>query len=132
MDWSAITTHLAKHGHTLIPGERLSGGLANQNYRVTFDDVSAVLRRPPDGPLPPGAHDMAREYRLLTALPAVLPFVPQGLYLCTDLAVIGVPFQIMQFRAGRIIGATLPDDQPAWLKFRVRERSGNSRFCRTV
>ena len=111
MNWPALITYLAQHGHTLTQGERLSGGLANQNYRVTLDGAPAVLRRPPDGPLPPGAHDMAREYRLLTALPPVLPFVPRGLYLCTDITVIGVPFQIMQFRAGRIIGATLPPDR---------------------
>ena len=110
MNWNAITAHLARHGHTLVPGERLPGGLANQNYRVTLDGATAVLRRPPDGPLPPGAHDMAREHRILVALPPVLPFVPRGLFLCTDPAVIGVPFQIMEYRAGRVIGATLPDD----------------------
>ena len=112
MDWAAIEIYLARHGHTLgtAPPTRFPGGLANQNYLVELDGTPAVLRRPPDGPLPPGAHDMAREHRILSALPAALPFVPRGVHLCTDLAVIGVPFQIIEYRPGRVIRATMPDD----------------------
>ncbi len=101
---------MAGQGIALQPGERFAGGLANQNYRVLLDGVPAVLRRPPDGPLPPGAHDMAREHRLLTALPPALPFVPRGLYLCTDPGVIGVPFQFMTYHDGRVVRDVLPDD----------------------
>ncbi len=112
MDWTAIATHLARHGLTLgpEPPTRFPGGLANQNYLIHLDTHPAVLRRPPDGPLPPGAHDMAREHRILCALPPALAFVPRGLHLCTDTAVIGVPFQIIEYRAGRVVRGTLPDD----------------------
>ena len=112
MDWTAIAAHLARHGLTLggPPPTRFAGGLANQNYLIHLDGQPAVLRRPPDGPLPPGAHDMAREHRILCALPAALPFVPRGLFLCTDADVIGVPFQIIEYRPGRVVRGTLPDD----------------------
>ena len=110
MEWNRLIAHMAGQGMVLVPGERFAGGLANQNFRVLLDGTPAVLRRPPDGPLPPGAHDMAREHRLLTTLPAVLPFVPRGLYLCTDLSVVGVAFQLMTFHEGRVVRDVLPDD----------------------
>ena len=112
MDWFAIATHLARHGLMLdaAGATRFAGGLANQNYLIQLDGRPAVLRRPPDGPLPPGAHDMAREHRILCALPAALPFVPSGLHLCTDLAVIGVPFQLIEYRPGRVVRGTLPPE----------------------
>ena len=118
MDWTAIATYLAAHGLTLggPAPTRFPGGLANQNYLIYLDERPAVLRRPPDGPLPPGAHDMAREHRILSRLPDALPFVPRGLHLCTDTAVIGVPFQVIEYRHGQVIRAALPEHlagQPA-------------------
>lgn len=110
MDWSAIARHLAAHGlHMDGPAPtRFPGGLANQNYLVHVNGQPAVLRRPPDGPLPPGAHDMAREHRILSRLADALPFVPRGLHVCTDLGVIGVAFQLIEYRPGLVIRATLP------------------------
>jgi aminoglycoside phosphotransferase (APT) family kinase protein len=112
MDWPAVAAHLARHGLELLPGPnpRFPGGLANQNYLVQLATGPAVLRRPPPGPLPPGAHDMAREHRILSRLPDALGFVPRSLYLCEDLSVIGVPFQILQYREGIVIRATVPPE----------------------
>jgi aminoglycoside phosphotransferase (APT) family kinase protein len=53
---------------------------------------------------------MAREFRILTALPKALDFVPRGLFLCTDQDVTGVSFQIIEYRAGRTIRDRLPAD----------------------
>lgn len=118
MDWSAIARHLAAHSlHMDGPAPtRFPGGLANQNYLIHVNGKPAVLRRPPDGPLPPGAHDMAREHRILSRLSTALPFVPQGLHVCTDPGVIGVAFQLIEYRPGLVIHAALPDHlagQPA-------------------
>ena len=118
-DWTAVAAHLAAHGITWTPEpppRRFPGGLANINTLVHVDGRPLVLRRPPPGPLPPGAHDMAREHRILSRLPDALPFVPRSVHLCTDAAVLGVPFQLIEYRPGRVIHAEMPADlagQPA-------------------
>src|SRR5262249_26898689 len=62
-----------------------------------------VLRPPPRGPLPPSAHDVLREARLLTVLgPLGFP-VPAVLAACEDTAVIGAPFYVMPFVEGRVL-----------------------------
>lgn len=111
-DWPAVARHLAAHGMRLTdpPPHRFPGGLANRNYLIHLDSGPAVLRRPPPGPLPPGAHDMAREHRILSRLTDALPVAPRSLHLCEDATVMGAPFQILEYRPGRVIRATLPDD----------------------
>jgi aminoglycoside phosphotransferase (APT) family kinase protein len=54
------------------------GGHSNLTYLVRFGDVDIVVRRPPFGPLPPTAHDMAREFRWLSAMHRVFPLAPQA------------------------------------------------------
>jgi aminoglycoside phosphotransferase (APT) family kinase protein len=113
LDWAAVGAHLAGLGMRLDaapPPRQFAGGLANRNYLIHVDGAPAVLRRPPDGELPAGSHDMAREHRILSRLSKALPFVPRGLLLCEDRAVIGVPFQIIEYREGRVVRGTLPDD----------------------
>ncbi len=93
-------------GLRLDPGapiRQFAAGLANINYLLTIDDAPMVLRRPPDGVLPPGAHDMAREHRVLSHLSKVFPLAPDSVHLCTDDAVIGVPFQLIEYREGLVI-----------------------------
>ena len=111
-DWPALSRHLSDHGMTMTgPAPyRFSGGLANRNYLIHLASGPTVLRRPPPGPLPPGAHDMAREHRILSRLPDALPAAPRSLYLCEDPSILGVPFQLLEYRPGRVIRATLPDN----------------------
>jgi aminoglycoside phosphotransferase (APT) family kinase protein len=114
LDLQRVAAHLAGCGMhlDLAAGARqFAGGLANINYLLRVDGEPAVLRRPPDGPLPPGAHDMAREHRILSRLWRALPLAPRGLLLCEDADVIGVPFQIMEFRDGLVIAG---DDDSAF------------------
>jgi aminoglycoside phosphotransferase (APT) family kinase protein len=111
IDWGAVRTHLAAHGHRLDddpPPRQFSGGLANLNYLISLNGTLAVLRRPPMGELPAGAYDMAREFRILARLPAALPFIARGLYLCNDPAVIGQRFQIIEYRPGLVIREHMP------------------------
>lgn len=113
LDWPAVRTHLAKHGLTLDadpPPRQFAGGLANLNYLVHIGGKPAVLRRPPFGELPPGAHDMAREHRILSKLSAALPFVPDSLHLCDDKTVIGAQFQILEYRPGLTVRETMPTE----------------------
>jgi aminoglycoside phosphotransferase (APT) family kinase protein len=89
--------------------QRFAGGLANLNFLVHVDGNPLVLRRPPGGELPKGAHDMGREFQILSRLWRVLPFVPRGIHLCTQLDVLGVPFQLIEYREGVVIrGVDLP------------------------
>ncbi len=111
LDWHAIRTYLATHGlhlDTDPPPRQFAGGLANLNYLIHLDGRPAVLRRPPLGELPAGAYDMGREFRILSRLPAALPFVPRGLFLGTDASVIGVQFQIIEYRPGLVIREHMP------------------------
>ncbi len=79
----------------------LVGGASNLTYRV--EDAAGrtvVLRRPPLRGVLPGAHDMAREHRIITALgPTAVP-VPSPVALCEDDNVIGAPFYVMEFVDG--------------------------------
>ena len=114
LDDDSVARHLACHGMELdreAGATRLSGGLSNLNYLVTVNGFRAVLRRPPLGELPPGAHDMVREHRVLSRLGEAFPQAPKSFHLCEDLSVIGVPFQLLEYRSGLSIrGDTVPAD----------------------
>lgn len=86
----------------------LSGGLANINFLLMLNIGEAVLRRPPAGPIPPGAHDMAREHRVLSALNGAgargeFGHAPEILHFCNDPAIAGAPFQLLRYYDGRAI-----------------------------
>jgi aminoglycoside phosphotransferase (APT) family kinase protein len=111
-DWDAVQAWLAPQDLQLSldpPPRQFAGGLANLNYLVTINGTSAVLRRPPSGPVAQGANDMAREARVLSALPSVYALAPRLLHFCADPSVLGVPFQLLEYRSGLSIGGTLPD-----------------------
>jgi aminoglycoside phosphotransferase (APT) family kinase protein len=67
-----------------------------------------VLRRPPRGPLPPSAHDVLREARVLTALQDTAVRAPKVLAVCDDVGVIGAPFYVMEEMQGEVITSTMP------------------------
>ncbi len=88
---------------------RISGGQSNITCRVTLADRDVILRRPPEGPLPPRAHDVLREHRILAALsPAGTVPVPRPIAACDDLSVLGAPFFIMEALPGDAIRHELP------------------------
>ena len=94
----------------------ISGGRSNLTYAVGDDENRWVLRRPPLGHVLPTAHDMAREYKVLTALaPTAVP-VPATLAFCDDVAVNDAPFYVMELVDGKILRtgaeiATLSKDE---------------------
>jgi aminoglycoside phosphotransferase (APT) family kinase protein len=84
--------------------------IGDGHSNVTFAlSTGVVLRRPPRGPLPPSAHDVLREARLLRALAATPVRVPKVLAVCEDPGVIGAPFYVMEQVAGEVITDSLPD-----------------------
>jgi len=86
----------------------LSGGRSNLTYRVDGGGRTWVLRRPPLGHVLPTAHDMAREYRVLTALCDTGLPVPRTRALCEDASITGAPFYVMDFVPGVVIEESMP------------------------
>ena len=106
LDRERLDAYLSSIGQPRDPGsaiEQFATGLANINYRLHVSGRPVVLRRPPAGDLPPGAHDMAREHRILSRLHKALPLAPESIHLCEDTSVLGVPFQLIEYRPGLII-----------------------------
>ena len=85
------------------------GGHANLTYLLSFPDAEYVLRRPPLGPIAPGAHDMSREYRVLSRLWRAFPPAPRAHVLCDDESVIGAPFFVMERRDGVVVRNGVPE-----------------------
>lgn len=81
------------------------GGYSNLTYCLTTDTVDYVLRRPPMGADIKSAHDMGREFKVLSNLIAHFPLVPQPFLFCEDADVIGAPFYIMERIQGVILRA---------------------------
>ncbi len=89
--------------------EQFPGGHSNLTYLVTVGDRELVLRRPPFGNRVKTAHDMGREYRILSRLADAFPPAPRALVHVEDEAVLGAPFYLMERVRGVVLrGRTLP------------------------
>ncbi len=88
--------------------ERIMQGHSNLTFTVSRGDQAWVLRRPPRGELLPTSHDIAREYRVLSALWGSPVPVPRPILLCQDPSVIGAPFYLMEKVQGVVIRGQLP------------------------
>ena len=82
-------------------------GHSNVTYALRRDGADVVLRRPPRGPLPPSAHDVLREARVLSCL-AGRARVPAVLAVCEDATVIGAPFYVMERVEGHVVTSAVP------------------------
>lgn len=83
-----------------LRGRVMAGGKSNITYEVTDGASMWIVRRPPLGHVLPTAHDMAREFRVMSALyPTRVP-VPRMYALCEDREVLGEPFFVMERVAG--------------------------------
>ena len=109
-------------GSGQIEAERVGDGHSNVTYLVRRGDARFVLRRPPRPPLPPSAHDVLREARLLRALAGSPARVPRVLAACDDESVLGVPFYVMEEVVGTVVTDTLP---PILETAEARARAGD-------
>jgi aminoglycoside phosphotransferase (APT) family kinase protein len=117
LDASRLDPYLRAH----LPGaegalsvRQFGGGKANLTYLLRFEGEGGVsefvLRRPPLGPIPPGAHDMRREHRVLSVLHRRYPLAPRGLLLCEDESIIGAVFIVEERRHGFVIRDDIPPE----------------------
>jgi aminoglycoside phosphotransferase (APT) family kinase protein len=89
---------------------QFGGGKANLTYLLTFPDgYELVMRRPPLGPVAPGAHDMGREFRVLSRLWRAFDKAPRAIAYCEDGSVIGSDFFLMERRDGIVVRGEVPD-----------------------
>ena len=107
LDWPKLARYLRDHD---VPGsdrplevKQFHGGHSNLTYLLRFGEQEWVVRRPPLGPLPPSAHDMAREYRVLSRVWDGFGAAPRAILLCDDPSIIGAPFFVMQRRNGFVV-----------------------------
>ncbi len=87
-------------------------GYSNLTYLVRMSGREMVLRRPPVGSEVETAHDMGREYRILSRLHPVFELAPRALAYCEDTSVLGAPFYLME----RVQGIILRRRPPAGLE----------------
>ena len=113
LDTSRLEPYLRAH----LPGaegplsvRQFGGGKANLTYLLRFGTNEFVLRRPPLGPIPPGAHDMRREHRVLSVLHRRYRLAPQSLLLCEDESIIGAVFVVEERRHGFVIRDDIPPE----------------------
>ena len=99
-----------------LTGTVIAGGKSNLTYRLTDGQHTWALRRPPLGHVLPTAHDMGREYRVISALaPTPVP-VARPIAYCPDAGILGAPFYLTAFVNGTVLdrpGVAAGLDRPA-------------------
>jgi aminoglycoside phosphotransferase (APT) family kinase protein len=111
LDVTKLQTYLSAHLTDLagpLTVEQFPAGHSNLTYSLRVGERELVLRRPPLGAKIKTAHDMGREYRILSHLVAVYPRVPHPLLYCEDESVMGAPFYVMERLKGVILRASVP------------------------
>lgn len=81
---------------TVVQARQIAGGRSNLTYEISDGTSTWILRRPPLGQRLATAHDMAREFTVMSALEDTAVPVPQVLALCKDDAVLNAPFYLME------------------------------------
>ena len=106
-------------------------GHSNLTYSLHLGAKELVLRRPPLGSKVKSAHDMSREFRVLSKLHSVYAPAPEVLLYCDDTSVIGAPFYVMQPIPGVILRRHLPSglDFPAETARRLSESLSTISFA---
>src|ERR1700735_4597848 len=129
-----LADHLAEPCE-LTDIQLILGGRSNLTYRLAISAASGerllVLRRPPLGHVLPTAHDMSREFRVLSALAGTRGPVARPVAFCDDVEVIGAPFYLMEHVSGVVLRSrqdtsVLTEPQAA----EVSERLGATRATR--
>jgi aminoglycoside phosphotransferase (APT) family kinase protein len=111
LDWATLEAYL----HAQLPHldgpfavMQFPSGSANLTYLLRFGATELVLRRPPFGVVAPGAHDMKREYRVLSRLWRSFDRAPRAHLFCDDHDVVGSDFVVMDRRHGEVVRDRIP------------------------
>src|SRR5207237_7764333 len=105
--------------------EQFPAGFSNLTYLLRFGDRELVLRRPPIGAKIKTAHDVGREYHILSHLYPVYQKVPRPLLFCDDEAILGAPFYVME----RVRGIILRAQPPRGIELSADLNPGLSETC---
>jgi aminoglycoside phosphotransferase (APT) family kinase protein len=105
------------------------GGNSNLTYCACFDNRDLVLRRPPFGRKAKTAHDMGREYRILSAIHTIFPYAPRALCYTEDESIIGCPFYVMERIKGIILRTEVP---PGIMESPLKVRKMFERFLEVM
>jgi len=110
LDLARLSAYLCRHFDSPGPVtvEQFPSGHSNLTYRVTWGGRELVLRRPPFGSQVKSAHDMGREYRVLSKLHETYPVAPKAILYCDDPSVLDGPFYLMEPIRGVILRRQLP------------------------
>jgi aminoglycoside phosphotransferase (APT) family kinase protein len=113
VDEDALAAYLNERlrGDADLVVQRHQAGHSNETFIIMRGGLQEmILRRPPRGAFLPSAHDVAREFRVLSGLQNSPVRVPQTLLLCEDESIIGAPFYLMERVHGVVIRDELPDN----------------------
>ena len=131
IDRNRLATYLNSSG---IAGTveilQFPAGSSNLTYLIQIGGEEFVLRRPPFGNTVRTAHDMRREFDVLSKLSAVYPPAPKPLLFCEDEDVIGAEFYLMERRTGVVIRGGIPKSDPIAVEFNT-SRDFQARLCHT-
>jgi aminoglycoside phosphotransferase (APT) family kinase protein len=115
LDRTSLDTWLRPRLAPLLPGVagpvdilQFPNGSANLTYLLRVGSHELVLRRPPMGQVAPGAHDMRREFKVLSRLWRHFDRAPRAYLFCDDAAVLGADFFVMQRRRGEVVRTAVP------------------------
>jgi aminoglycoside phosphotransferase (APT) family kinase protein len=97
-----------------VTATRVGAGHSNETFIITRKSTGGpteewILRRPPRGPLLPTAHDVGREYRLISGLINTNLPVPHPVLFCADESIIGAPFYLMEKIPGIVMRSSVPE-----------------------
>jgi aminoglycoside phosphotransferase (APT) family kinase protein len=115
LDRAALDAWLRPRLAAVLPGvegpldvAQFPNGSANLTYLLRIGAQELVLRRPPMGQIAPGAHDMKREFKVLSRLWRHFDRAPRAYLFCDDPSVLGADFFLMERRRGEVVRAALP------------------------
>ncbi|MFC4767836.1 phosphotransferase family protein [Effusibacillus consociatus] len=110
--WDLIDLHIRSRisglPHAPMEVEQFSAGYSNLTYLIKIGDWNAVFRRPPFGQIPPKAHDMEREFKILQKIHPVFPLAPKPYLYCEDPSITDKHFYIMEKKNGIVLDDQLP------------------------
>ncbi|MGX9135298.1 phosphotransferase family protein [Rummeliibacillus sp. JY-2-4R] len=113
INWKTVENYLRNSINELPVGklevQKFSEGYSNLTYLLRINGWEGVLRRPPFGSVPPKAHDMAREFRLLEKINPVFSLAPKPYVFCEDQAIMDKHFYVMEKKQGIVIDSKLPE-----------------------
>jgi aminoglycoside phosphotransferase (APT) family kinase protein len=115
LDWPRLEAWLRPRLADVLPDAagpldvlQFPNGSANLTYLLRVGPHELVLRRPPMGQIAPGAHDMKREFKVLSRLWRRFDRAPRAYLFCDDPAVLGADFFVMERRRGEVVRTALP------------------------